>query len=359
MDVMNVESTKQISSSPRKRGSSTINFNRSPIKTFGDDDVYHGHLSGGLFLERVIFVLVFAICSLVSQVFAIEETQPTVALLVTHQFGETLSEADISLNQGTGSLNVLEILKQKAMVETGFGGRYVSAISVSDRQFKEGSEQYWFYYVNGSLADVGAAAYLPEKCDHIWWDFHGWDGERLLGAAIGAWPKPLLGCKDSAGEIIIRATPELQTAGDELKRFLVERGAPSVRVLFSVDEDASSAEDQLVIYLGAWPNLEKIQSVRDLFQNAKRVGLFLEYEAGRLMPLDWRGHRTQPFEKAGAIAALRPAFSAARPIWIITGTDTESTRSALNVLLHEPERVKNLPAALVTGDRVLAVPSFS
>ena len=82
------------------------------------------------FLKYFTVILWLTLPCTTSGASPLQDADQNVSLLVTHQFGETLGEADLLLGDGPVSLSVLDILKQKTVVETGFGGRYVSAISV-------------------------------------------------------------------------------------------------------------------------------------------------------------------------------------------------------------------------------------
>ena len=57
-----------------------------------------------------------------------------------------------------------------AKLQTRYGGRYVRAVD----GVKEGGRRAWFYYVNGYLADRGAADYRLHAGDVEWWDYRSW-----------------------------------------------------------------------------------------------------------------------------------------------------------------------------------------
>jgi hypothetical protein len=108
-------------------------------------------------------------------------------LWITRDGGETvLLEREI----GAGT-TVLQALREHAEVETGHGGRFVRAIDGLAASAGEGSD--WFYYVNGLLADRGAAEYRVRPGDVVWWDHRAWVEEpEEVRVVVGAFPEPFL-----------------------------------------------------------------------------------------------------------------------------------------------------------------------
>jgi hypothetical protein len=108
------------------------------------------------------------------------------ALWVTRDRGETLLlEREVEAGQ-----TVMEALRQVADVDTGYGGRFVRAIDGLEGSLERGVD--WLYFVNGILADRGAAEYRIRPGDVVWWDHHRWVGEPEPGAVVGAFPEPFL-----------------------------------------------------------------------------------------------------------------------------------------------------------------------
>ena len=70
--------------------------------------------------------------------------------------------------QGQDGKNALEILKSNYQVATSTSaglGEFVNEID----GVKPGQNQYWAFYVNGSLASVGADSYVTRSGDNITW----------------------------------------------------------------------------------------------------------------------------------------------------------------------------------------------
>lgn len=110
----------------------------------------------------------------------------TASLWITRDRGETvLLEREVAAGQ-----TVLAALRGVAEVETAYGGRFVQAIDGLTGSVEDGAD--WFYFVNGILADRGAAEYRLGPGDVAWWDHRRWAGEEEVGAVVGAFPEPFL-----------------------------------------------------------------------------------------------------------------------------------------------------------------------
>lgn len=278
-------------------------------------------------------------------------------LVISEHFQDVVLDAQVGESE---SRSVLDILKDHAQVQTAFGGGYVTTIQVSEKKISETEGMHWFYYVNGIMAHVGAASYQAKERDHIWWDYHNWDGERFVSAVIGAWPEPFLsGYGGRTGETQIWTTAELAQEGQNLKGFLETKGAARVEVFEITDTHKINSAAGFSIYVGAWPALEAHQALHDLFRNGKRVGLFVEFEDGNLVALDWQGAKRNSYAGAGCVLALKSAFGHMQPVWIVSGTHQDAVRSAINILMYHPDRIKNQAGVLVAGEELVNVPVFS
>jgi Domain of unknown function (DUF4430) len=89
-------------------------------------------------------------------------------------------------------VTVLQALDRVADIETRYGGRFVQAVDGIEGSLERGDD--WFYYVNGYLAQRGAAEYRLRDGDVAWWDYRDWagGGEREDRVVVGAFPEPFL-----------------------------------------------------------------------------------------------------------------------------------------------------------------------
>jgi hypothetical protein len=85
-------------------------------------------------------------------------------------------------------LTAMQGLDRVAKVETRYGGRYVRSVD----GLAEHGRASWFYYVNGYLADRGAAEYRLHDGDVEWWDYRSWRDPQDYEVVVGAFPEPFL-----------------------------------------------------------------------------------------------------------------------------------------------------------------------
>jgi Domain of unknown function (DUF4430) len=135
-------------------------------------------------------------------------------------------------------LTAIQGLERVAKVETRYGGRYVRAVD----GVAEHGQRAWFYYVNGYLADRGAADYVLHAGDLEWWDYRSWRDPAQDPVVVGAFPEPFL--HGYAG----KRRPAVVVALDPANRFvrMVTR-----RLRARVVEAGSGVpSDANVLYLG-------------------------------------------------------------------------------------------------------------
>jgi hypothetical protein len=85
-------------------------------------------------------------------------------------------------------LTAMQGLSRVAKVKTRYGGRYVRSVD----GVEERDRHAWFYYVNGYLADRGAADYVLHKGDVEWWDYRSWEDPAQYPVVVGAFPQPFV-----------------------------------------------------------------------------------------------------------------------------------------------------------------------
>jgi hypothetical protein len=85
------------------------------------------------------------------------------------------------------------LLAEHTTVDTSYGGQFVNGINGVRSTFggvSSASAADWFYWVDGVLADVGAADWKLKGGDTVWWDYHRWSGAMVLPATLDAFPVP-------------------------------------------------------------------------------------------------------------------------------------------------------------------------
>ena len=112
-------------------------------------------------------------------------------MTVTRDFG-TREVGTGSADPIPGGETVMRMLQRDFDVETRYGGGFVQQINGIAGGREDGRPVDWFYYVNGILADDGAAAHKLAAGDDVWWDHHDWGASADVRAVVGAFPEPFL-----------------------------------------------------------------------------------------------------------------------------------------------------------------------
>ena len=103
-------------------------------------------------------------------------TQPTAAaaeqaeVLVTRNCGETVV---VDSTKVPADQTAMRALLGIAEVETDDGGKFVTAIEGIEQDTDK--QLAWLFYVNGTMAEKGAAEIRLKAGDVEWWDLHDWE----------------------------------------------------------------------------------------------------------------------------------------------------------------------------------------
>ena len=106
-------------------------------------------------------------------------------LVVTQDFGrEVVVSKSVELAR---SLSAMDMLKEVAEVEVGYGGGFVNAIDGISSHYSAtcSDKDDWFLYINGISAKTGARDYTIHPDDIERWDFHYWGYRIFVPAIIG------------------------------------------------------------------------------------------------------------------------------------------------------------------------------
>ena len=105
-----------------------------------------------------------------TQAGATAQAEPGAAVLVTTDCGATVLTAKTPVDPGQ---NAMRALDRVADIESDSG--LVTAIAGVEQD--AGKNLFWLYYVNGKLAEKGAAEVKLAAGDVEWWDLHNWKKE--------------------------------------------------------------------------------------------------------------------------------------------------------------------------------------
>lgn len=90
----------------------------------------------------------------------------TQVLFPTPTASTRVSTNEIFDYSGKNGIDALTLLKQTAPVEQDNTGMVVS---INNRKAETEKKEFWSFFVNGKMADVGPADYITKNGDHIEW----------------------------------------------------------------------------------------------------------------------------------------------------------------------------------------------
>jgi hypothetical protein len=289
--------------------------------------------------------------------------EPQLLLRVTKEFGrETLVKKSISVKAGD---TVMDILKKSGLeIKTGYGGGFVEAIAGLASQYRTGDPSSkkldWFFYVNGMMADIGAAEYPVQAGDVVWWDYHDWEYAIATPALVGAYPHPFL--RGPGGEapapLVVMAAKGFEKQAMKLVDQL-QKVRPDVKEPVAWDEGRFTEESAMIL-VGDGKALISSKAVAELWQNKQTQGLFAEIKANGIHTYDQLGKPAKVYTEPGTGMVLSTAHAATRlPLWIVTGTDAAGVEKAIDSLQldEKPFLLSGYFGAVLSGEQVVRLPA--
>jgi len=253
-----------------------------------------------------------------------EQAGDGVALRVTRDFGQRLLSSE-RRERVREDQTVMRLLRSTSDVETRYGGNFVQEIDGIAGDGAGGTED-WFYYVNGLLADRGAAEYELSPGDVVQWDYRYWRGAMDVRTIVGAFPEPFLhGLEGKRLPTRVECEDTESDPCESVKQTLRDAGVPAT----GAARGAAGTQNVARVVVGRWESTRELVSAQVLEDDPGASGVFARYEATgqELELLDERGDvaRTAGPE-TGLIAALRPTDE--ELLWVVTGGDDEGLRRA-------------------------------
>jgi len=247
-----------------------------------------------------------------------------VTLRVTRDFGERLLSS-ARRERVRQDQTVLRLLRAGHDVETRRGGDSVQEIDGIAGGGAGGTED-WFYYVNGLLADRGAAEYELSPGDVVQWDYRDYRGAMDVRTIVGAFPEPFLhGLEGKRLPTRVECEDAESDPCESVKQTLRDAGVPATGAALG----AAGTQNVARVVVGRWESTRELVSAQVLEDDPGASGVFARYGATgqQLELLDQRGDvaRTAGPE-TGLVAALRPTDE--ELLWVVTGGDDEGLRRA-------------------------------
>jgi hypothetical protein len=275
-----------------------------------------------------------------------------VSLVVTDDFGrEELLRAEEP--QVAGRDTVMRLLQRNADdVTTRYGGGFVQSIEGRAGGEEDGRRFDWFYYINGVLAEVGAAEREVREGDYVWWDRRDWSGAMGVPAVVGSFPAPF-----TTGVFGDRLPTRLECADpegaacDAVQQRLVDLGVVAAKGGLA----RNLAGETLRVLVGPWSAVRQDRVLRNLEQGPDPSGVFVRAAPdGRSFSLlDATGREVRRAGPGtGLIAATKIAEE--QPVWTITGTDEAGVAAAAEQFTEDA--LRNRFALVVEQGRTSSLP---
>jgi Domain of unknown function (DUF4430) len=302
-------------------------------------------------IRRAVLLLLAALALVGCGLGAGESQEGGATLTVTRDFG-TRDVGSGSADPIPGGETVMRMLQRDFEVETRYGGGFVQQINGISGGREDGRPVDWFYYVNGILAEDGAAAHRLAAGDRVWWDHHDWGASADVRAVVGAFPEPFLsGVGGKRLPVRLDCAASAGDACDEVARRLDDVGVKAGRAVAG----SFGGEGVLRIAVGLWADVRKDPAVRRLEEGPRASGVYVRPSPGgdELALLDPEGEAVRTLEAgAGLVAATKLGGEA--PTWIVTGTDAVGLAAAAAQL--EEEALQDRFAIAVEDGRPVSLP---
>lgn len=302
------------------------------------------------------FILISALCRGFFLLPELAFGSDPVTLHLSDHMSEELLSLQAKVEPGD---SVMSFLRRHVRLDTSSGGSFVIQIAGHPALPKMGCD--WFYYVNGLMAEVGAAARKLNPGDHLWWDYHCWENGAMIPGVIGAYPQPFLSQpgqssdKTSSWHVQILHSPELEREALDLFESLQHAGV-LLRKLSSFQPGLISKAEQPIIVLAPWNILAIDPYIKEAHENWGKTGFAAEFSAtDRICPRDWHGNSDTCFADSSVILSL-PGPRQGVPLWIVSGTDARAVQDAVEFLCKRPNELRGNASLLITQERVIGLP---
>lgn len=278
----------------------------------------------------------------------------TYRLLITEGYGQrTLLAEEIAYESQQNVMDALVL--SGAQVETAYGGSFVQALE--GRSSQGGSKrQDWFFFVNGTFADVGALDYRPLPGDLIWWDYHGWQPGQSSNAVIGAYPAPFIqGYEGQSASTLIVYAPASQNQAEALADSFRNLGVEVT--LEAISQTWQPPRQGPTVVVGVWAHLSQTTYLAKLNEGVPRNGLFSQFQEDSisLRSADGQIQKTLT-EEAGLIGALAQTGGDQSPLWLVAGLDEAGLEKMVQLMVENPGALNGCYSLALEGDQVYPLP---
>lgn len=280
-------------------------------------------------------------------------------VVITKNFGKDVllvSEAETPLGS-----SAMDALRQVAEIETAYGGGFVVSINGLRSTYSggQGSKQDWLYYINGILANVGAAAYWIRDGEIQQWDFHYWGTQTFVTATVGCFPEPFLhGYSGKIYPTLIVYDDDLMEDALRLKDELIDLGVKDVAIVSADELTEADKRGSNLIILGTMnlPLLAELNSIYD------RIGFQVYFEDGKLNVLNTDREIAGTYLSGCVIqAAQNPwnpkgTLASENVVWMIAGLDETDVEEGIDILIENNDELRYAFSVVIAEDSIYRVP---
>ena len=277
----------------------------------------------------------------------------SVSIVATRDFGkELIFDRVVEIEEGTSAQEAL-----MEVAEVGMAGSYVEGIE----GIYGNRERYWFYYINGILANVFASGYKLHDGDIEHWDFHDWSySMHGSSAIIGDFPEPFLhGYAGKVYPTLVAYTGNLRGEAERLRSRLEELGVREVAIR-NATELSSDEKELSNLILVCTSDFELVAELNEVYD---RLGLFAYFENGKLKVLNAKGKVVEEYGAgSGVIQAIQSpwnpkgSWACENVVWMVSGTDEAGVKKAVDALIDRYSEVQYTFAVVVADGGIIKVP---
>jgi len=264
---------------------------------------------------------------------------------------ETLFDQEIAVSAGATAGDALG-----KVADLDMSGDYIETID----GIRGDQKTYWFYYINGLMANTFAYGYQLQPGDVEYWDFHDWTFYSMGPSAyLGAFPEPCLhGYGGKVAPTVVVCTADFQHEAGLLRDRLTALGVAGVLVegpqALTVDE---KEHDNILIIATAGQPL-----IASLNEQLKAHGT-LYFSGGQIMVRGLTGKDGQAFGPGYGVLDViqnpwdpRGSWACGSAVWAVTGLDATGVRRAARVLAGFPDGLRHVFALVVGKGMVIESP---
>jgi hypothetical protein len=280
-----------------------------------------------------------------------EKTESNFTIMLSRDFGQAaLDERQVEL---ISENSLLQYMEAEHQITTGYGGGFIVGINELVSAQSEGKNFDWFFFVNGTVAGVGADQLKPTAGDIVWWDYHTWSNAAGQSAVIGCYPQPLVN-----RPVSILTDQRWMKLANECQTAIIAQGAGEVEVA-----DLSNQESQFnkptcpVIVIGTWEELQQSSYLLKWNQAYDRHGASVHFTDDGLELLGFDGQVQRILGPgAGVIVASGQGMGDTNPLWLIAGVDDQGVKEAAQVLCAQPDELAWKCGLAVQAGEITALP---